>query len=104
MESSYKELLQNEYLRRRSLQITYTLKQYSKELGLNYVQLQQILQSEKGLSKSNALRVGRAMGLSHTQAIVFRYMVSAESGRSKAERTLARQKLRNLRTKIKSNQ
>lgn len=97
---SYREIIINEFLRRRSLDSKYTQKNFAKDIGIKYALLNKVLNGEKGISMLNAFRLGRCLGLSLAEAKEFRFLVSAQSGRSKAERTLAQQWLRVKSTKF----
>jgi len=91
---NYHELILQEYLRRRSVDRKYTQKHFARDLGIKYALLNKVINGEKGLSKLNAFIVGRRLGLSEEQAKEFRFLVSAFSGRSRNERTLAKQWLK----------
>lgn len=97
---NYHEIIFEEYLRRRGLVKTYSQRDFAKDLGIDYELLVKVLKGEKGLSKLNAFQVGRKLGLSLPDSKQFRFLVSAQSGRSKAERTLAKQWLKFGSSKI----
>jgi len=92
---NYHEVIFKEYLRRRSINEKYNQKEFAADLGIGYELLVKVLKGEKGLSKVNAYIVGRRLGLSLNDAKEFRFLVSAQSGRSKNERNLAKQWLKN---------
>lgn len=91
MKSSYIEIIREEFLKRRSENITYTLRQFANDLGIKERHLGKIMTGEKGLSKVNAFAIGGRLGLGPRGAKEFRFLVSAESGRSRYERNLAKQ-------------
>lgn len=94
VEKDYRKIIFNEFLRRRGEDANYTQRKFAKDLELGPMQLSEILRKEKGLSKMNAYSVARKLGLSISDAKEFRFLVSAQSGRSKYERTLAKQWLK----------
>lgn len=94
MTTTYLEIIREEFLKRRSANITYTLRQFADDIGIKERHLGKILSGEKGLSKDNAYIVGRRLGLGLREAKEFRFLVSAESGRSRFERNLAKQWLK----------
>ena len=80
--------MRNEFLKRRNKDINYSQKIFAKDIGIGTAQLNQILNGSRGLSKINAYSVGRFLGLSAQDAKEFRYLVSAQSGRSKLKSTI----------------
>ena len=100
MQKDYKEIMRNEFLKRRNKDFNYSQKNFAKDIGIGAAQLNQILNGSRGLSKINAYSVGRLLGLSGQDAKEFRYLVSAQSGRSKFERSLATQWIRFKKCKI----
>lgn len=98
MSTSYLEIIREEFLKRRSSCITYTLREFSKDLDIKERHLGKILAGEKGLSKQSAFLIGRKLGLGIRDAKEFRFLVSAQSGRSKYERNLAKQWLKKRTT------
>jgi plasmid maintenance system antidote protein VapI len=91
MVTTYLEIIREVFLERRAANITYTLRQFANDLGIKERHLSKILAGDKGLSKQNAFIVGRRLGLGLREAKEFRFLVSAESGRSRYERNLASQ-------------
>ena len=90
----YREIIKAEFLRRRAKDPFYSLRSFAKDLGLFPSHLSDVLKSKRGLSKNNAFDIASALGLKTFAAQKFRFMVSAQSGRSKIERTLAKQGLK----------
>jgi plasmid maintenance system antidote protein VapI len=94
MEKDYREIIEEEFLRRRGRNISYSITLFAKEIGLTRSLLQKVLSREKGISKDKAYQIGRSLGLGYRESKEFRYLVSAQSGRSKHERALAEQWLK----------
>jgi plasmid maintenance system antidote protein VapI len=93
MQKDYREMIVKEFLRRRSLEVNFTQEMFARYLGIKPDHLCRILKGEKGLSKINAFVIGRRIGLSINEAKEFRFLVSAQSGKSRYERNLAKQRL-----------
>jgi plasmid maintenance system antidote protein VapI len=54
----YREIIKAEFLKRRSENPFYSLRKFSKELGIAPSHLSYLIRGERGLSKDNALQVG----------------------------------------------
>jgi plasmid maintenance system antidote protein VapI len=93
----YKLMIKMEFLKRRGRQPFYSVRTFAKDLRLGPMHVSYLLKGQRGLSKHNAYQIGRALGLNPRQAEKFRFLVSAQSGRSLRERNLARQALKRLR-------
>ena len=96
---NYREILKREFLHRRSKQTNYSLRKYADDLGLKPNHLSYILRDKRGLSKSKSIRVCGGLKLPHNRARKFLFLVSAESGRSLAEKNLAKQWLKHNKSK-----
>lgn len=94
VDMDYRLVVKTEFLKRRSANPFYSLRTFAKELGIAPSHLSYLIRGERGLSKDNALQVARGLGLKTFSAQKFRFLVSAQSGRSKVERSLAKQGLR----------
>jgi uncharacterized protein (TIGR02147 family) len=87
----YRDLIKAEFARRRGLNSFYSLRTFAKDLGLTPMHLSYLFRGKRGLSKLNALAVAKGIGLRTFAAKRFCLMVSAQSGRSKVERNVAKQ-------------
>jgi uncharacterized protein (TIGR02147 family) len=90
----YRAIVKAEFLKRRNENPFYSLRTFAKELGIAPSHLSYLIRGERGLSKDNALQVARALGLKTFAAQKFKFLVSAQSGRSKVERNIAKQGLK----------
>jgi len=90
----YRELIRDEFNRRRAREPFYSLRGYAKDLGLKHSHLSLLFRGRRGLSKHSALGVAYALGLRTFAAKRFCFLVSAQSGRSREERNLAKMGLR----------
>jgi plasmid maintenance system antidote protein VapI len=90
----YRELIKAEFLKRREIDPFYSMRSYAKDLGLKPTHLSYLLRGKRGLSKAKAWRVGSELNLKQHAGETFRFMVSAQSGRSVYERNLAKQGLK----------
>lgn len=97
---SYHEFFLKEYLRRRNLNSKYSQRNFAKDLSIGYELLCKILNGERGISWQRAFQLAGKLGLSTKEAKEFRFLVSAQSGRSHFERNLAKQWLRHKSTKV----
>ena len=86
----YRDLIRAEFLKRRTKEPFYSLRQFAKELELSPMHLSYLLRGKRGLSKKNARRVAYRIGLITFAAQRFMFLASAQSGRSKGERHSAR--------------
>lgn len=86
----YRDIVKAEFFRRRSIDPFYSLRSFAKDLNLEPMHLSYLLKHKRGLSKDNAMYVALELGLTGFAARRFCFMVSAQSGRSRAERNLAK--------------
>jgi len=94
MEYDYREIIKTEFISRRSKDPFYSLRSFAKDLDLLPSHLSYIIRGKRGLSKDNALQVAYNLGLKTFAAQKFKFLVSAQSGRSIVERNLAKQGLK----------
>ncbi|MEK6629022.1 MAG: helix-turn-helix domain-containing protein [Bdellovibrionota bacterium] len=99
---NYREIINAEFVKRRKSTSFYSLRKFAVDLGLKPMHLSYILRGKRGLSKDNALQVASALGLKSFELQSFRFLVSAQSGRSMLERSLAKQWLKNNSMKNKN--
>lgn len=90
----YRDIIKAEFARRLKLKVFYSLRAFAKDLRIKPIHLSYLMSGKRGLSKKNALMVAAALGLKASEREYFRFLVSAQSGRSKAERALASQGLK----------
>lgn len=86
----YRDIIKAEFAERRAVQPFYSLRSFAKDLGLKHSHLSNLFRGKRGLSKNNALPIARALGLKTFAARRFELLVSAQSGRTKIERNLAK--------------
>jgi hypothetical protein len=86
----YRDLVKAEFLRRKASDPFYCLRRFAKDLSLEPMHVSYLLKHKRGLSKNNALHVASVLGLKGFAAQRFCFLVSAQSGRSKVERGLAK--------------
>ncbi len=92
----YIQILKQEFQHRRKLNYTYSLREFAKDINLNYSHLSYILSDLRGLSRRKAEFV--ASKLSHLniqQRQEFLLKVSSVSARSRFARNLAKMGLKN---------
>ncbi len=90
----YRDLIKAEFLRRRELDPFYSLRTFSKDIGLKPMHVSYLFKHQRGLSKESARQVATAIGLKGFPAKRFQILASAQSGRSKVERNLAKNALK----------
>lgn len=99
----YREVLQRELEERKKRNNYYSLRAFSRDLGLAAPKLSQILKGKVGLSPERAKKVAKAMDLGPEEATLFVTMVALEHGRSRAEKLKAKEKLQLIKVENSFN-
>lgn len=93
---SYIQILKQEFQYRRGSNHAYSLREFAKDINLNYSHLSYILSDQRGLSRRKAEFVARKLThLNIKQRQEFLLKVSSASARSRFARNLARMGLKN---------
>lgn len=88
------EVIVKEYQFRRYHNISYSIRKFASDIGLNHVHLSQILRNDRGLSRAKAEEISRTFNLDLKGRKRFQLLVGA-CGRSVLKRNLALMGLRN---------
>lgn len=92
----YIQILKQEFQHRRGSNHVYSLRDFAKDINLNYSHLSYVLNAQRGLSRKKAEFVARKLShLNFAQRQEFLLIVSSISARSRFARNLARMGLRN---------
>lgn len=91
--NQYREILKNEFESRSSRNARYSLRAYSRDLGISPTSLSLILSGQQGLSKTQAEKVARQIGFNADQRRMFIDLVECAHARSSKVRDLARLRL-----------
>jgi uncharacterized protein (TIGR02147 family) len=97
--SDYKSFLFDEFERRRKLYKTYSLRSFSKDLGLRPTALSDILNERYGLSGTMAHRLAARIGLNSSSSLYFVSLVEVVHGRSVALRRQAEKRIKSIHEK-----
>lgn len=93
---SYIQILKQEFQQRRGSNHTYSLRDFAKDINLNYSHLSYVLNAQRGLSRKKAELVARKLNhLNFAQRQEFLLIVSSVSARSRFARNLSRMGLKN---------
>lgn len=91
--NQYREILKNEFESRSSRNSRYSLRAYSRDLGISPTSLSLILSGQQGLSKPQAEKLARQIGFNKEQQRMFIDLVECAHARSSKVRDLARVRL-----------
>ena len=80
--NNYRDIINHEFTHRKSINPHYSLRAFSRDLGINSGQLSLILNHRAGLSSKKAIEVAKKLGLDKADASYFKSLVEVEHGRS----------------------
>lgn len=89
----YREILKQKFDQSRKRNPRFSLRAFSKKIGLSSSQLTEVLQGRHGLSPLKAGKIADALGMSTMEKEYFTDLVQSLDGRSEAEREIARIRL-----------
>ena len=90
---SYRDILRNELEKRCNCNPHYSLRAFSRDLGLNPSRFSRILNNKEGLSKKYAQIIAKNLSYNETESEYFCNLVIASDARSKVDRKVAETKL-----------
>jgi uncharacterized protein (TIGR02147 family) len=96
MKPAFREILAEEFERRRTRNPTYSLRAYARDLQVPAPKLSQYLSGSCGISSKRALAVGKILKLSELELELFVASAEAHHARNQAARTFAQQKVHRL--------
>jgi uncharacterized protein (TIGR02147 family) len=88
--NDYKKILKNELSKRCNLNPQYSLRAFSKDLGIGAARMSEVLSGKQGLSVSSAEKIATKLGLSAFEKDYFITLIESVHSRSQAKRDLAR--------------
>ncbi len=97
---TYQDILQSSFEQRRSANLSYSLRAFSRDIGISPGSLSEILNGNQGLSLAKAEIIAKKLGLSETEKDYFLNLIESKHARGEARRKAAALKL----TKYKTNQ
>lgn len=95
--SDYKEILLSEFQNRLKKEARYSMRAFSRDLGLRSAAMNDVLAGRYGLSAKTATVMAEKIGLSGEESLYFVSLVEMKHGRSFAVRDLAEKRVRKLR-------
>ncbi|MBL7545198.1 MAG: TIGR02147 family protein [Bdellovibrionaceae bacterium] len=108
LSKDYREILKNEYQKRKMRNANYSLRAFARDIGLTSPRLTDVLKNRQGLSRLTAATIAQKLGFIGSQAEFFCNAVEALDGRSQTSRDLAKrqiEKFGNLfKRKVKDDQ
>lgn len=94
--SEYIKILHKEFLTRKEQDIYYSLRQFARDLEVDFSHLGYVLRNERGFSRRKAELISRKLThLNYPDRKNFIRLVSAASARSRFEKNLAKMGLKN---------
>lgn len=94
--SDYRSILKEEFARRAEQNQLYSLRAFARDLGMGSARLSEILSGKSGLSRPTAEKIARRLKMNIRDTEYFCTLVESEHARSRTQRELARQRLRDL--------
>jgi uncharacterized protein (TIGR02147 family) len=91
----YRSFLANELKRRQSRNSAYSLRAFSRDLGINASRTTEILHGKEGLSVDRAVHIADQLKLGEAEKSLFIDLVQSEHSRSKISREAARERVKN---------
>ena len=95
--NDYRELLRIELQKRCAVNPQYSLRAFSRRLGVPASTLSEVLNKKQGLSKEKALTISKNLNFSALEKDYFVALVESLHGRSKSSRITAQQRVQNIR-------
>ncbi len=89
----YRRWLMTGFSARRRRNSAYSLRAFARDLGTTATTLSEVLNRKRGLSDVLATRFAKGLGLSDSEATLFRALVKAEHARGRAERAQAQKEI-----------
>lgn len=89
--TDYKDIILSEFESRTSLNPSYSMRAYARDIDLSASQLNDILKGRKGLSSKKSLIVANKIGLEKEEILLFKALVEKEHGRSDRIKFLAQE-------------
>lgn len=96
MKYDYRHILKTEFDRRSSVNPSYSLRAFARDLSIQAPQLSAVLRGKKGLSSKKASTVAKTLGFSKAEEKKFVAAVAAAHARSKVGREAAYRKMHHL--------
>ena len=93
-QTSYRNVLSEEFELRVRRNPAYSLRAYARDLGLSHSSLSRILGKEQGLSLTKTVGILKALKLTEAEGVLFQTMVQSECARSKVVRAHALKKIK----------
>lgn len=101
MESTYHDLLSEEFTKRKSINSAYSLRSYARDLGISAPRLSQVMNRKQGLSLEAASSIVERLKLSDDKKLWFCSSVGALHARSSKERNEFRSKIQTYQRETK---
>lgn len=90
--NNYIDFLKETFKERKSLNSSYSLRAFARDIDINASNLSSIFSGKKGISEKKALDISKRLGLSAEDSKYFCNLVNLKHSRSKQKRELAKQK------------
>ncbi len=100
----YREILQEEFVRRRKKNSSYSLRAFARDIQITPTRLSQVLRGRQGLSKAAADQIADRLGFSSFMKAYFCAHVESEHGRNPSARAAAQKELVRLGNQIHRKQ
>lgn len=95
--NDYRKVLSQELERRMAANARYSLRAFSRKLGVSPSTLSEVLSGKQGLSKTNAERIAERLQMSKAESEYFTTLVDLAHGRSKRTREAAEKRISRMR-------
>lgn len=90
------EVILDEYRFRRYKDLSYSIRRFASDIGMNHIHLNQVLLNQRGLSRKKAEHISGQFNLDYKGRRRFYLLVSASCARSVIARNLAAMGLKNM--------
>lgn len=92
--SDYRQFIVDELSARQRRNRSYSLRAFSRDLGISSSRLSEVINGKTGLSEERALGISESLGLNETEKALFIDLVQSQHGRSSLSRKAALARLR----------
>lgn len=97
----YREILIEEYSRRRLRNPAYSLRAFARDLDVTYSRLNEALNKKTGLSAKQAEKIATKLGFTKKEKEIFVTQILSQHARSKVEKRVASEKLQDFSKDLK---
>ncbi len=101
---NYRDVIKSEFAKRRMRNGHYSIRSFARDLNIAYSRVNEVMNGKRGLSRKNAHKIARKLGLNEEEKKIFVLNVESQHSRSKVFRQAATKKLDSILLEQDRNQ